>query len=124
MLNERPVNLNLLTITFPIPAIASILHRISGVVLFLSIPILLCLLGSSLRSPGSFNDLKVSLNLPIPKIILILIFASLFYHLFAGFRHMVMDLGFAESLRAGRFTAILAIILSIAATAGVTLWLW
>ncbi len=124
MLNERPVNLNLLTLKFPIPAIASILHRISGVVLFLSIPILLCLLGSSLRSPSSFDELKVSLNSPFPKVVLLIILASLFFHLFAGFRHMVMDLGFAESFRAGRLTSWFVIILSLAATIGATLWLW
>ncbi|MBV8802224.1 MAG: succinate dehydrogenase, cytochrome b556 subunit, partial [Gammaproteobacteria bacterium] len=38
---QRPKNLNLFTIRFPVPAIASILHRISGFILFLLIPFML-----------------------------------------------------------------------------------
>ncbi|HLF66576.1 MAG TPA: succinate dehydrogenase, cytochrome b556 subunit, partial [Gammaproteobacteria bacterium] len=42
MLNtNRPINLNLFTIRFPLPAIVSILHRVSGVFLFLLLPILM-----------------------------------------------------------------------------------
>ena len=51
---QRPVNLDLQTIRFPITAIASILHRVSGVITFVAVGILLWLLGTSLSSPEGF----------------------------------------------------------------------
>ncbi len=50
----RPVNLDLQTIRFPLTAIASILHRVSGVITFVSVAILLWLLSLSLSSPEGF----------------------------------------------------------------------
>ncbi|MGL1161857.1 succinate dehydrogenase, cytochrome b556 subunit, partial [Vibrio parahaemolyticus] len=41
---QRPVNLDLTTIRFPVTAIASILHRVSGVITFVAVGILLWLL--------------------------------------------------------------------------------
>ncbi len=54
---QRPVNLDLQTIRFPITAIASILHRVSGVITFVAVGILLWLLGTSLSSPEGFDKL-------------------------------------------------------------------
>lgn len=51
---QRPVNLDLKTIRFPVTAIASILHRVSGVITFVAVGILLWLLGTSLSSPEGF----------------------------------------------------------------------
>ncbi|MGO2457420.1 succinate dehydrogenase, cytochrome b556 subunit, partial [Vibrio casei] len=51
---SRPVNLDLQTIHFPISAIASIVHRVSGVIMFVSVGILLWLLATSLSSPLGF----------------------------------------------------------------------
>ena len=53
---QRPVNLDLQTIRFPITAIASILHRVSGVITFVAVGILLWLLGTSLSSPEGFEQ--------------------------------------------------------------------
>ncbi len=53
---QRPVNLDLQTIRFPITAIASILHRVSGVITFIAVGILLWLLGTSLSSPEGFQQ--------------------------------------------------------------------
>ncbi|MDU1086022.1 MAG: succinate dehydrogenase, cytochrome b556 subunit [Leclercia adecarboxylata] len=53
---QRPVNLDLKTIRFPVTAIASILHRVSGVITFVAVGILLWLLGTSLSSPGYLEE--------------------------------------------------------------------
>jgi succinate dehydrogenase / fumarate reductase cytochrome b subunit len=60
--DNRPVNLDIGTIKLPITAYASILHRVSGVAIFVGVAILLALLDSSLESQDSFNTVKEHLN--------------------------------------------------------------
>ena len=55
MQTKRPVNLDLSTIRFPLPAIISILHRITGIWLFLALPFLLVMLRGSLESIQSLQ---------------------------------------------------------------------
>lgn len=124
MNKQRPVNLNLFTIHFPIPAIVSILHRISGFILFLCIPLFLWMLQSSLTSINQFSDLQDILGNIWVKLILWGMMAALLLHLIAGIRHLLMDLGFGESLKAGRFSAWLVVILSIILTLVAGVWLW
>jgi len=120
----RPVNLNLLTIRFPITAIVSILHRLSGVLLFMGVPLLIWALDFSLSSPDNFAQLQMFLIHPVFKIILWVFLSALFYHLFAGIRHLVMDLGIGESLIAGKITASLVILISIVFTIILGIYLW
>ena len=56
--DNRPVNLNLLTINLPIIGLSSILHRISGLAVFICFPLLVWLLGISLESEKRFSDLQ------------------------------------------------------------------
>src|SRR5688572_29986832 len=90
---QRPKYLNLLKIREPLPAIVSILHRISGVLLFFpGIPLLLYGLQLLLESPGSFTHLQSILANPLSK--LLLLFATWFFlhHFFAGIRHLGIDM--------------------------------
>jgi hypothetical protein len=57
---SRPKNLNLLTIRLPIPALVSIMHRVSGAFLFLLLPGLLWLLAQSLASAESYGANRVA----------------------------------------------------------------
>ena len=123
-MGKRPVNLNLFTIKFPLPAIVSILHRASGALVFLLIPLLLWMLQASLKAPVQFDDLQDTLNNFFVKLIIWLLVSALLYHLVAGIRHLLMDLGLGESLRAARFSAWLVMIISgvlVVITGG---WLW
>lgn len=122
--SNRPVYLNLWRIKFPLPAIISILHRIAGVVTFLGLPVLLYLLSQSLKSPNSFHHLLKSLSNPGMKCVMWIILSALSGHFFAGVRHLLMDMGFGESLKAGRFSAF--IVAAVTATVIVLLgfWLW
>ncbi len=54
--SKRPVNLDLRTIKLPVTAYTSILHRISGVILFLGIAVLLFALDKSLSSEEGFEQ--------------------------------------------------------------------
>ncbi len=124
MKNQRPKNLNLLTIRQPIPAVVSILHRISGVILFLVIPVLLWGLSLSLSSEQSFHDLQLTMSSPWIKFFLWCFLAAFLYHLVAGIRHLFMDAGCGEELKSGRLTATLTIVITLILIALAGIWLW
>ena len=124
MKKERPVNLNLFTIRFPVPAISSILHRISGVLLFLFIPFVLYVLEYSLASAAKFQNLQPVFDNRFFKFIVWMFLASLIYHFIAGVRHLLMDIGFGENLKCARASAYTAIILSAIVMVLVGVWLW
>lgn len=119
MKDNRPVYLNLFQFTFPVTAIASILHRLSGVFLFLLIPGLLYCFSMSLASDKSFMMLKAWFDLPWMKWGFILVGVALYYHLVAGLRHLLMDCHLGDSKVGGRIGAYLVMGL----TAGFALWL-
>ncbi len=124
MNDKRPVNLDLSTIKFPVTAIASITHRVTGVAIFLALPILLWMLDRSLASPESFADLKELMTSPLVKLVVWAILAVLLYHLGAGIRHLVMDAGVGESLEGGRRGAKLVFIISVVLILLVGGWIW
>lgn len=124
MNNQRPVNLDLTTIKLPLTAVTSILHRISGIVLFLSLPFALWGLDKSLRSEAGFNELKACLSAPISKILLLAVLAALTYHLVAGVRHLIMDLGHGESKEGGLLGSRLVIGVALVLFILVGIWVW
>ncbi|EOY2074098.1 succinate dehydrogenase cytochrome b556 subunit [Vibrio alginolyticus] len=102
---SRPVNLDLQTIHFPITAIASILHRVSGVITFVAVGILLWLLSISLSSPMGFMEAADIVDSFFVKFILWGILTALAYHIAGGIRHLLMDLGHFEELDSGTMSA-------------------
>lgn len=124
MNDKRPVNLDLSTIKFPVTAIASITHRVTGVAIFLALPILLWMLDRSLASPESFADLKELMTSPLVKLVVWAILAVLLYHLVAGIRHLIMDAGVGESLEGGQRGAKLVFIISVVLILLVGGWIW
>ena len=115
--DTRPVNLDLTTVKFPLPAITSILHRISGVALFFGIGVVLYLLQLSLESEAGFERVTELLRATPVKLMVWLILAGLLYHLIAGIKHLLMDWGFGESregaLRGAQVTLILALVAAV-----------
>ena len=111
--DTRPVNLDLTTVKFPLPAITSILHRISGVALFFSIGVVLYLLQLSLESEAGFERVTELFRATPVKLMVWLILTGLLYHLIAGIKHLLMDWGLGESregaLRGAQVTLILAL---------------
>ena len=95
--DTRPVNLDITTFKFPLPAITSILHRVSGVALFIATAILLYLLQLSLSSEQGFSEAVAIMDGTLMKIVLWAITTGLFYHLIAGVKHLLMDLGWGET---------------------------
>jgi succinate dehydrogenase / fumarate reductase, cytochrome b subunit len=121
---KRPVNLDLSTFQFPVTAIASILHRISGFILFLLIPLILWVFSYSLTSPEHFQALQAKFAHPLSKIIFLSIFLALFYHLLAGVRHLIMDTGWGEKLAQARCSARVIILLAVMATMAMGVYWW
>jgi succinate dehydrogenase / fumarate reductase cytochrome b subunit len=124
MNTERPVYLSLTEFKWPLAAIASITHRITGVLLFLAMAYLLWLLGLALQSPAGFERAASVLAAPLPKLIMIAVLAALSYHLFAGLKHLVMDFHHWDSLEAGRRSSVTVFVLTALATILAGAWLW
>jgi succinate dehydrogenase / fumarate reductase cytochrome b subunit len=114
-------NINLADITMnykqPPAAIVSILHRISGFVLFLFLPFLLYLFELSLRSEISFARFSGILDNPFAKIVLAGLSWAYLHHFTAGLRHLVMDNHVALDKDDAQRTA--RIVLAISVTLGV-----
>lgn len=124
MKDPRPKNLNLFTIEFPIPAIVSILHRVSGVILFLLIPLMLWVLHSSLSSQQDFDYIHGALTKPWVKFIIWCSMSAYIYHLLAGIRHLLMDIHIGEELKSGRLGAMITVGISIILMILTGIWLW
>ena len=101
MKDNRPVNLDIGTIQLPITAIASILHRASGVFLVAGVALLLWALDASLASEESFNNVSAVLDGFFVKLIIWAVLAGLIYHSAAGVKHLIMDLGIGETMEGG-----------------------
>ena len=101
--DNRPVNLNLLTINLPIIGLSSILHRISGLAVFICFPLLVWLLSISLESEKRFSDLQNSFQeMVLFKLVIFLIFVGFIYHLLAGVKKLFSEVfGFGETLKSG-----------------------
>ena len=121
---SRPVNLDLQTMRFPLTAIASILHRVSGVITFVAVAILLWLLNLSLSSPKGFTSAVSITDSGLVTLMLWGILTALFYHIVLGVRHLLMDMGYFEEMETGlastKVSFVIVAILSV--FAGVLVW--
>lgn len=124
MKSQRPINLDLSTFSYPPMAIASILHRISGILIFLFLPFILYLLDLSLKSEYSFASIEDILSNSFLKLILWVFSSAAAYHALAGFRHIFMDFGFGEELQTARITSFLTIGIGIIMIIILGIWIW
>lgn len=121
----RPVYLNLLQIRLPLPGIVSILHRISGALLFaVGIPLLLYGVERSLASPESFAALKASMAHPLIKLVLIGLVWAYLHHFCAGIRYLLIDFHVGDDLRPARVSSIVVLAASLLLTLIVAVRLW
>ena len=124
MKTKRPVNLDIGTIKLPITSYVSILHRVSGVVLFFAVALLLCVFDASLESEQSFESLKESLSSSIWQMVIWAALAALAYHVVAGIRHLIMDLGFGEdNFQSGQSSAWVVVVIAIVIIASISGWI-
>ena len=124
MKKERPKHLDLRVIKQPLPAIASILHRISGAGLFLMLPFLIFLMQLSLESPQSFETFKAVAGHPLAKLVLTGLLWAFLHHFCMGIRILLLDLDMGTDLKPARAStkAVLVISLALTVILGVKLW--
>ncbi len=124
MARPRPKYLNLVQIRLPVPALVSIMHRVSGAALFLFIPFLLTLFEMSLESAQTYARFKGVFSHWAVKLILIGLAWAYLHHLFAGVRHLALDLDYGTDLGPARATSWVVIVAAVALTAvfGVLIW--
>lgn len=124
MKDTRPKNLDFSTFSLPLPAITSILHRISGVFIFAGLALLLWLFSESLSSEQGFNNVAMWMDNLIVKLLLWAVISGLLYHLIAGIMHLIMDLGIGETLEGAQTGAKLVVALSVISIVLTGVWLW
>lgn len=106
--DHRPINVgpaDLMRFRWPPMAIASITHRISGVIVFVGIAFMLYAFDLSLSSEAGFQTLTGLLASPVGKLITFGILAAFGYHFVAGIKHLLLDLEWGESLEGGLFAS-------------------
>lgn len=124
MNKRRPKHLALHLIKLPLPGFVSILHRVSGLALFLALPVLLLMLQYSLRSIESWTQLTGMLAHPLAKLVLLGVLWAILHHFCAGLRYLAIDLHYVRQLAQARSSskAVLAASLALTVLFGVKLW--
>ncbi len=124
MNSTRPVNLDLLRMRFPVTAVVSILHRLSGIIMFIFLPLFLYIISQASNTPSSYHQLQTLLSTPWMIVLIWGILSASIYHILAGVRHLLADMGVGESLVFARCSAWLLIIVEFVVIAILGVWLW
>lgn len=124
MNKQRPKHLALHLIKLPLPGIVSILHRISGLMLFLALPLLLLMLQYSLNSIETYTELMSMLAHPLVKVMLLGLLWAFLHHFCAGLRYLAIDLHLVRDLARARNSSkvVMAVSLALTVVLGVKLW--
>ena len=124
MTKKRPIYLDILRINLPIAALMSILHRGSGVLLFLAIPLVIYFFDLSLRNAQDFSTVTSMLNSVPGKLGVLAVLWALLHHLFAGIRYLLLDVHIGltrEGARIGAWVVFGAEALALVLMAGLLL---
>jgi succinate dehydrogenase / fumarate reductase cytochrome b subunit len=114
----------ILTYRLPLAGRVSILHRVSGALLFLLLPFSLYLLEQSLTSELSFASLKAFFSYPLVKLIVLVLSWAYLFHFCAGLRHLLLDTHRAVTKQGGKQTSIVVFVVSSVLTIAVALKLF
>ena len=114
---------SLMKYRFPINALVSILHRLSGVILFVLIPFILWTLHVSLSSQANFLMVKDYFGSPMVMFLTWVVLSALYYHVIAGVKHLLMDMGYFEEKVSGRVASIVVMVLGIVGVIGIGVWI-
>ncbi|WP_042148307.1 MULTISPECIES: succinate dehydrogenase, cytochrome b556 subunit [unclassified Pseudoalteromonas] len=125
MTKNRPKNLDLSTMALPVMGVASILHRISAVVIWVGMALLLPALYFSLKSPEGFDEVKTLLTERFVAQFFIWGFlTALGYYILGSLKHIIQEFGYFESLEGGRAISQVAIGFGIILSVFIGYWLW
>ncbi len=119
--NARPVYLNLFRIYLPLAGWVSILHRMSGALLFLAFPLGVGAFALSLSGEAGFRTVAVWMTHPLSKLLLLLLIWAFVHHLLAGLRHLALDVHWGVTLERARLIS-LAVLLVTGGVTGFAAW--
>ena len=124
MNKHRPKHLALHLIKLPLPGIVSILHRLSGLLLFFALPLLLLMLQYSLSSIETYTQLVTVFAQPLYKLLLLGLLWAFLHHFCAGLRYLAIDLHYVRDLGQARNSSKVVLVVSLALTVyfGAKLW--
>ena len=115
-LSRRPVFLNLMQIQMPVGALTSIGHRISGVVLAVSVPVAVYLFALSLRDEAGFAWVTALFGKFAFKAAAIFAVWAFAHHVLGGVRHLLTDFDIGSPLRVARRSAWFVNLVGVAVT--------
>ena len=117
----RPVYLNLLRIHLPLTGWVSILHRVSGVLLFAALPFSVLALSVSLSGEVGFRRMADAAAHPLAKLVVVGLVWAFAHHLFGGLRHLALDAHWGMDLKRARQSS-LAVMLAASLVALIAAW--
>lgn len=107
---NRPVYLNLFRLHLPITGWVSILHRLSGALLFFMLPVLVWGFALALSNEAGFVRVTAYLAMPFAKLLMLVLVAGLAQHFFAGLRHLALDAHWGVALKSARLTSLVVLL--------------
>ncbi len=112
----RPVYVNLFRIHLPLAGWVSILHRVSGVLLFVALPLGVWGLSVSLADESGFRRIADWMTHPLSRLVLLGLIWAFAHHVFAGVRHLALDVHWGTDLKHARQSSLAVLLASGLAT--------
>jgi len=112
--------------TYRLPAAGwvSILHRVSGLLMFILMPLIIWMFDNSITSEISFAKFSAAFNVGLGfvpgwfmKLVALALIWGYLHHFIAGLRHLYMDVCHAVTKEFGKSSAIVTLVLSLSLTA-------
>ena len=125
--SRRFTNIHILQIIryrLPAAGVVSILHRVSGAMMFLLLPFILYLFDLSITSEISFDSLKGFTSHWFVKLLILAVSWGYLHHFCGGIRHLIMDAHIGLSKEEARKSAHMVFIVSVPLTLMVALKLF
>ncbi|MHB0776600.1 succinate dehydrogenase, cytochrome b556 subunit [Halomonas sp. WWR20] len=125
MNSKRPVNLDLSTIRFPLSALTSITHRVTGIILFIGLIFGFWALDASLSSPEGFEAVRDTLaHNFLAKLVAWGLLSALGFHFVAGIKHLLMDVNIGLDLKSSEQKTQITVVLSAILVILSGVWVW
>ncbi len=109
---NRPVYLNLFRLNLPLMGWVSILHRLSGALLFILLPLMVWGFSLSLSGEAGFERVLAWLSTPFIKLLTLVLAWAFAHHFFAGLRHLALDIHFGVKLHSARHSSLAVLLAS------------
>ena len=120
----RPIFLDLLQIRLPRGGLLSIVHRATGVLLVLAIPLFIYFLQLLNGGAEGFSQALSLLQSTPGKILASITVWVLIQHSLSGIRHLIMDMGYSYDKNIARITANATFVLSLLLIMLTGVWIW